>query len=728
MKRWTSLVLTALLLLGLSVPALAEPAPAATESADARLARVTQSVKETLDLDTEQYGEFWGDVYEEELGSVWDLYWSGNGTTLNVEALDDGTVVGYWRNASTPSSYGWTLPTLPKTDAAAAKRAAQAFLDRVLDKAGESVKLETPKNTGQLSLGSTSTRFSGNILLNGLPSPLTWSISVDSDNAVTSFYRDAAATTFIGGVPSASPAVTKAGAGAKLKDTLKLELIYVTSEDDASKAVLRYVPAGYETQYVDAQTGELVAPSEEAFFFNGASGSASMDTTAAEAEDGGSRKQLTEAELSGAAKLEGVLDRDALDKAVRAESAYQLDKLKLSLSSANYYIVKEGADGQEETVLCTLRYASAENDYASSRTFTVDARTGAVRSLYGGGRWDKEKKSAVNLSAAQKTAEDFLKRFTSHANVLELYKTEDDTADGAPSYAFRFARKVNGYFYPENSCTVRVDRMTGAVCGVDFTYDEAVKFDVATGLISAGAALDAWFGTYDVTLGYRYLSKELSAADPREAKLIATGWTRFRALFLSYGLEREDYCPGIDAKSGKPVVNVAEADNALAYGDTAGHWAEKEIETLADYGVGYAGGSFGPDKALTQWEFVCLLASTRNGRYDPENATAEERDNAYNTVYRMGALTPDERSDGAAVERMELVRVLLNGAGYGSVARLKGIYACSYADAASIPSEHLGYAALAQGFGLVSGEYNAHARATRAVAAVMLCRLMGRDA
>ena len=92
----------------------------------------------------------------------------------------------------------------------------------------------------------------------------------------------------------------------------------------------------------------------------------------------------------------------------------------------------------------------------------------------------------------------------------------------------------------------------------------------------------------------------------------------------------------------------------------------------------------------------------------------------------MGALTRTERRDGAIVTRGQLVRYLLDAAGYGSVARLEEIFTCAYPDRASIPADELGYAALAQGLGLVSGAYNGTAAATRAQAAVMLCRLMDR--
>ena len=48
--------------------------------------------------------------------------------------------------------------------------------------------------------------------------------------------------------------------------------------------------------------------------------------------------------------------------------------------------------------------------------------------------------------------------------------------------------------------------------------------------------------------------------------------------------------------------------------------------------------------------------------------------------------------------------MVLDAAGYGPMARLEGIYRCDYTDAAEIPAGSLGYAALAQGLGLVAGD------------------------
>lgn len=201
--------------------------------------------------------------------------------------------------------------------------------------------------------------------------------------------------------------------------------------------------------------------------------------------------------------------------------------------------------------------------------------------------------------------------------------------------------------------------------------------------------------------------------------------TAYDYLELGYTLEQTESCRGIDAKSGKPMTDSRQAqETGLSYRDVEGHWAQREIQRLAQFDVGYDGGAFQPGKTLTQWDLVCLLYSLNNVPLDPAQATDQERTAAYSAAYSMGALTRADRNDSETVTRSQLIRCLLDAAGYGTVAQLEGIFTCAYPDRTSIPADELGYAALAQGLGLVNGAWNGTAAATRGQAAVMLCRLM----
>ena len=103
MKRMVSLFLTAALAAGLALPAAA-----AEDTADARLAQVTQAVKDTLDLDTSQYDTFYGDCFDQVQASQWSLYWEGSTGSLSIDALEDGTIL--WYDLNVEESYSGPRP------------------------------------------------------------------------------------------------------------------------------------------------------------------------------------------------------------------------------------------------------------------------------------------------------------------------------------------------------------------------------------------------------------------------------------------------------------------------------------------------------------------------------------------------------------------------------------------------------------------------------------------
>nr|WP_325238057.1 S-layer homology domain-containing protein [uncultured Oscillibacter sp.] len=727
MKRLLSLTLAAALLAALTLPAAAAEEDA---SQDARLARVTSLVKEALALDTEAYETFRGGL-SEELVPVWDLSWEGDRRSLSVSALEDGTVLSLSRwesRASAPASSGGGFPSFPENGGAEDRAAAEAFLARVLRK-GEAVELKGPEDVS--SLGGSDRSWSGTLVLNGLPSPLRYSIRVE-DGLVEHFSRDVPETSAVGGVPAPELSVSAGEAEEALAGTLKLRLEYVR-EDGGAKAVLRYVPeAGAHTFLADAGTGELLDLTELEeqlrLGYRSAAGGANA-APSAKAEAAADEAGLTKAEQEGVQQMEGVLPKEELDKALRAESAYGLRGYALTGAS---YGVESGEEGAAARVLCTLRYARTDAGERLTRNITADARTGAVESVQSSAPWGRER--ALTEEAAQKQAEAFLKALCPD-RALALY--EDDAyavpvarGEGeAPYFRFRFARTVNGLPFPEDSYWVSIDGADGSVYGLSGHWDEDAAFDDANGLISMETALSAWAGTYAAAPAYRNVPQKLSKADPAQAKLLERGLEYYYALRLTYGLEREETYSGVDAKTGAPVrAEQRTAREPLSYDDLAKSSARADIEKLAQYGAGYAGGKFRPAKNITQWELTALVYSLQGTALEPETADKDSRENAYYNAYRFGLLRPEERDDNAVLSRADVVRMLLDAAGYGPAARLRGIYTCGYSDKSSIPEENLGYAAMAEALGLASGVYAGERTATRGEAASMLCRVLERAA
>lgn len=727
MKRLLSLTLAAALLAALTLPAAA-----AEESQDARLARVTSLVKEALALDTDSYETFRGSL-SEDLVPVWDLNWESERRSLFVQALEDGTVVTFtrWESDSAAAPYyGYSFPSFPESSRDNDRAAAEGFLARVLRKE-EAVELKEPEDG--LSRGhSSGSSWSGTIALNGLPSPSHYSIRVQ-DGQVTDFSRDVPETSGVGGVPSPEASADAAKAREDLAGTLKLRLEYVLAKPGDSRAVLRYVPeAGAHEFLADAKSGELLDLTELEQKMNQSAarasggGNGSIAPTA-KAEMAADEAGLTRAELEGVAQMEGVLSKEALDKALRAESAYGLRGYSLTGTS---YESEAGKDGETGRVLCTLRYARTDDGERLTRNITVDAKSGDVDNIWSSAPYGREK--TLTEEAAQKKAEAFLKAWRP-GWTLTLYQTDSEIIpwrmENQPYWHFTFAQAVNGLPFRGNAVHVGVDGADGSVYSLSYGWDEDVTFDDANGMVSMETALSAWAGTYDTVLAYRNVPQKLTKADPAQAKLMEQGMEYYYALRLTYGLGREENYEGVDAKTGAPVREErGNARQPLTYDDLAGSSAKADIEKLAQYGAGYAGGKFRPAKTITQWELVALAYSLRDAALEPEAVEKDGREDAYYAAYRMGLLRPAERDDNAVLSRGNVVRMLLNAAGYGPAARLGGIYTCGYSDKGSIPAEGLGYAAIAEALGMASGAYAGSRTATRGEAASMLCRVLERAA
>lgn len=742
MKRILSMALSAALMLTLAAPAAAETAAEAespavpSESAapdksntDQRLAQVTAKVKATLSIGDE-YEEFYGELRENELAPVWDLNWSGDGVSLTVEATETGKILNYYlsdeSNSYETPSYGSGnyVPAFPAVSREQAQKSAEAFLKKVLDPSMETARF-SDRNTGRLSMSSH--RFGGDILLNGVSSPLTFSMTVrSSDGKVIRFYRDNMEQNIIGGVPGSKPSVSENAAGEQLKGTMKMRLEYVL-DPDAKKASLQYLPEQTDTYYVDARTGELINLTklyeeanrkglENGFAGDaGAAPEASMDTMAS----GGSG--LSQAELDGISKMEGVLDKEDLDKSVRKLSALGLDKY--TFGSASYSLDRE--TGQ---VIARLLYSRKDGDNIWRRTAICDGKTGALLRVYSSAPYTKDRKSSVSEDAARKTGEAFLTELWGEDFAKTALYDSTPWQEGSYSSAhdFQYAQKENGYFFPENSLRVSVDVTDCTISGLDRAWTDDVAFDSPEGILDAAAGLDAWFGHYTPALAYRNIPLKLDPSMPEAVPLLDKGYSYFYQLKLSYAAEEDKYASGVDAKTGKVIYrDIGAGSDTLSYSDTADHWAKEQIEALAAYGIGWSGGTCQPRRELTQLDLVALLASADGYRYDPET---DKADDLYSHAYSLGMLKRSERQDERVMTRGETVRMLLDGAGFGPVARLQGIFTCSYADRDQIPAELLSWAALAQGLGMVSAEGNfaADRAATRAEAAVMLYQLMSR--
>ena len=151
--------------------------------------------------------------------------------------------------------------------------------------------------------------------------------------------------------------------------------------------------AGAHEFLADGKTGELIDLTElEARMRQGcraAGGDNGAPAPTAKAELAADEAGLTRVELEGVQQLEGVLSKEELDKALRAESAYGLRGYALTGTS---YESEAGTDGRAGRVLCTLRYARTDGGERLARNITVDAKTGEPVSVWSSAPYGREEK------------------------------------------------------------------------------------------------------------------------------------------------------------------------------------------------------------------------------------------------------------------------------------------------------------------------------------------------
>ena len=182
---------------------------------------------------------------------------------------------------------------------------------------------------------------------------------------------------------------------------------------------------------------------------------------------------------------------------------------------------------------------------------------------------------------------------------------------------------------------------------------------------------------------------------------------------------------GVDALSGEALRNQWEQVQ-VSYTDVKE--GDREILALAQMGVGFKSDLFQKDKALTQADLLAFLVSAQGQYYDPQ--VPEELESLYWSAYELGILEKNQRQEDALITRGQLVKISLDMSGYGKAAGMWQIYQCNFSDAGKIPKEYYGYAAIAQGLGMVkgngSGRFAAQDTATREQMALMFYRFMDR--
>jgi hypothetical protein len=696
MKRFFTMLLTLCLAVSLALPAQAAVMQEQTSQSDLEgaLLDITAHVKDVLGVD-DDYTSFYSD-YGDGLNPSWYLSWSDDTRDLSVTCRTDGTIteVYAWQSSQKNDWFYGFDPAFPALDEITAQRQAQMLLQKLMGE-GERARVDSVR----VDMDEGSYRFTGRVMINGLESPITFSLTL-TENGLQYYSRSDWYMGYVGTVPVAHTQVDKDQAAQALQQAAAMELYYV---NNGSEARLTYVPVGAYT-VVDAQTGEAV--DMDALYasfggtYEGVDTAYAMESASAVTAD--SDRGLTEVELTSIANYGDVLTQETLDEALRQIPALGLESF--SLQRCSYSMDSEG------TVTAALRYTATlteDNLFGYSRdqfeeysswgedlmvykTITVEAKTGQLQAVSTSYPLYQQDGSSLSDTVQAATTQAFLSQVAPELYAQSGQCTLQGYGDGNT-----YAQVVNGYFYPDNYLYVSLNPATATVDTYSYTWDETVTFASAQNIVSESQAVEAYTQALTVTLGYVAWPESLDKEDVAYAAYQEWGYSYAESLCLGYYYNGLDTVTGVDALTGQASITTETTSGVYTYEDVDDSTLAQQAQGLAQAGIGFAGGVLEPEEPLTYRQAVTLLLQAAGF-----TVTDWEDDRLQSVGQSQGFLPTGDWEPEDTVTAMDFVRMLLSPSRYDAAARLTA----AWTEIEGVSPEDQGYAAIAAALGMIDGE------------------------
>ena len=281
---------------------------------------------------------------------------------------------------------------------------------------------------------------------------------------------------------------------------------------------------------------------------------------------------------------------------------------------------------------------------------------------------------------------------------------------GGYNYRFVFWRNVKGLQYKDNGILIDVCAATGEVLMYSCNWEER-DFPSEANVISAGSAYDELFDKAGFELMYVPVSRSKlkipASARDAEVRLVYS-FRQGKPLYVNAstgGLCYSDSTPYSDSIGG-------------AYEDIKGHPSEKFIKILLGAKIFEQSEFFRPDDNITQADYLKWIYRAVR-KYSPDTETL------YGTMYYLNVLNEGERSDNGSIVFEDAVKFIIRLLGYTDVAELSDTYKTGFIDEGMITPGLVGYAAIAQGLGIVKGNAFLPKRyVTRATAAEIIYNVL----
>lgn len=667
---------------------------------------------------------------------VWSFQWSyttGNsssGFSSTVDAIT-GDLINVYLPSSIMQSSTYYPPKLSKEQAL---DVAKAFISQAVSSldAGDLIVKEGGLNTvGQPLFGPVTYSFSFAVKKKGVPDPTNQlGVTVSGDGNVLSFSKPDYSSEY----PSSTPAVSQEKAEQQFADDFNVELSYVPIHKHGTLTgyFLGWVPSGDALSVIDAQSGVHI------------------DSYGKEVK----KEQVVYTDIPESSKAIKLRDgKDTMTADQAADIMKQFGEIPEGRSLQSTFLSK-GLD--EDESVWSLSWENTSANLANQTFARVNAVTGEIEQFnleeYAS---EGQQVKLLDPGTAKLTNSELNKKALElvaemSPNASRDLKLQTDTSKNdlqtAGQHRFYFADCYKGIPVQGEGVTMVLDDYGRLLEYNSYRRAEPdnLKGIASSPAISKEKALELYRSSYDLQLSYyraggyyengKYvgLSKRLVYAPTNK---VTSNW-----LFL------DETTKLLDAATGKWIAPYDSLTSETAGNgkpvDITGHWAEKDLTVLAEYGVlkPDENGKINPDQTVTvrQWlEMVCRAVQPAYQGYtfgsgsDTPIAGVKPGSDDYQLV--QFALNYDW-IDGkqpleldATLTRDELAERLSYLVKYAKLSDLldqdKGI--SKFSDASSI--KHKGAVLLAVKLGLLDGQagkFNPARPVTRAEVATVLMRLV----
>lgn len=701
------------LLVALSLILTLTPAAAFAQSSAISLEKAIQIAKGHFSIPPD-YDQFDSTFEQDQYADYWHLRWytkssnDGYSGEISVKVnAQNGEIYGY--NHYNSKFYQGKLGPLPKVSKKEGEKIAWDFIKKVTPSIAHEVIL---KPTDQVYSGTPVIHYYYfSRVINGIEYPNNFAhVEVSGETGeILNYYVNWESLK----IAPLEAKITLEEAQKIFAEKAGFELRYFKPypQDRASQPIQLVYEIPYPREVaIDAITGELVPTSIYYPYL-------------AELDDRGMGSGIASSKLEPyeqqvVDELSGLLSKD---------EALKIAQKALNLSSA---FKLQGSQLYRDWEFPQLKiwsfiWSMEEKNRYGWADVEVDAQTGKVIAFscsedsYIPGAKEERKLVIKTREEAEKLVQDYLrKNFPEVIGNLRPQKSfggiiplDEEVLKNQPSYSFSYERLVDGIPFSNNYVYASVNSYTGKIDSFRIRF------------------LDLEFPAKDNVLDKDQFTQDFYHKYPLELVYFRDGEKNLRLVYKLPSLRsyRFDAHNGamLDWK-GQPIKEVKTPEIA----DISGHWAESSITTLNQLGLlRVVDNLYKPDAEITQAEVIKMLVKASN-----THLTDQDGDKWYEPYYRLAKeknlILEKEINPQAPVTREELAKFLVRDLMWDKIATLNIYKLDKYQDVNQVSEGYLGYVAIADGLGLLTGDgtkWNPKAPVKKGEACVVLVRYLKLD-